>query len=91
MKKVTKHKIGMPAWLRDLINKGKYQVTNRKPLLNPGNFIFINNHKIKICKFSEKLSSNNLIGLKDFHKVINNKKYLFDVKKGLIFIETNND
>lgn len=91
MKEFTKHKIGLPDWLKELINKGKYPEGKEMLLLKPSSYIYINNHKIQIFKFSEKLYSNNLKNLKDLHKVINNKKYTFSVEKCLIFIETNND
>jgi len=92
MKKKYIYKIGFPHWLKELIEKGKYDDVNQASPKKTNSYKLIHRHRI----YNKKLTvGRDIIGSKKLPKIIsksiNNSKYTFRTARRLITIERHND
>lgn len=94
MKNKITLKIGLPDWLKELISKGKYQISSLNTFDND-EYISIMNGEINKQKINsgevKKENPNSKTSNLVYTKIINSRKYRFDNHRKLIIIESNND
>lgn len=90
MNKVVINKISLPAWLEELLNKGKYARLKTTRLNKDDNIKLIENHKILNEKATEKVKykPNNM---KPIQKILNGNLFTFDPINKTVTTEINND
>jgi ribosomal protein L30E len=90
MIKQKQFKIDLPAWLVELISKGKYSLGSNQTLPIQ-NCRIISNGKISILDASLQRHIK-IHSLNDYYSMVNGKKvFKFFPEKGLIVIDENND
>lgn len=93
MKKRKTLKIGIPDWLKELIQKGKYSYDNSSNHTDDQSYLFIEGNKLHTKKIL-KVRESDTIPESEFPlitKRINKRLYIFDHKKQLIIIEDQHD
>ena len=93
MKKRKVLKIGLPDWLKELIQKGKYSYSGGNNLTDDQSYLLIDRNKMQTKRIVEVMKSGMLPGFEFpfVTKMINKKLYIFDHKKQLIIIEDQDD
>ena len=90
MNKIIKNKIGLPDWLKELIEKGKYSDLDLAQS-NRGNIVkLIENNSILKKKVNME-AKYKITNMKQVQKVLNGKLFIFDPISKIVITEIKND